>query len=252
MKKLCILLAFFTFNAKAFIINGVPTKEYKAIVELRTVDFDSTHCTASMIKKGYFLTAAHCLLGRYDQTIIRDSIKINGIEFTDIKAVYNPLFYDAFWARDHRFDIAIIKVDPKIYREELQSFETLILAQRAPSTGDRVTMVGFGGNVCPVGGWATGLGTKRVGRNTIHRIDRGMCVTKGLTVPIQSADGSASIACIGDSGGPLLSSEGEILGVTSTGGYEVINGTLDNSLTYFANVMSPGNAVFISKMLEDQ
>lgn len=252
MKKLCLSLAFYAFNVQAFIINGIPTTGYKAVVELRTVDFDSTHCTATMIKKGYFLTAAHCLLGRYDNTIIKDSVKINGFVFSNVKAVFNPLFYDAFWARDYRFDVAIIRVNPDIYKDELQSLETLRLAQRAPTIGDKVTMVGFGGNVCPVGGWATGLGTKRVGRNTILQIEDGMSVTRGLTVPLPSADGSAPIACIGDSGGPLLSATGEILGVTSTGGYEMINDQLDNSLTYFASVMAPGNAAFISKMLEEQ
>src|SRR5690606_23594238 len=84
---------------------------------------------------------------------------------------------------------------------------TIPLQTKTPQVGDEVLFIGYGGT-----GSGGGVGTKRMGVNTIRSLNRGVVHSRRRGSNPESGKDVSLIP--GDSGGPLLH-EGKLLGVAS-------------------------------------
>jgi secreted trypsin-like serine protease len=177
------------------------TTGYNPVVEIITPD--GTHlCTGTFVSSVVILTAAHCALdsGRY--SII-----------TPFNTFYssNVIHFGPGTVSDTN-DIALI-----IFNSSVSNQFYNIGTQTA--IGDILQLVGFG---CDNIDSKTGAGLKRTGSNMVDAL--GYFIQ--FVTPITSTDsgilGPDNVAgsCFGDSGGPALNSNLQVVGVTHAGGNE--------------------------------
>jgi hypothetical protein len=198
------------------ILGGIETDENKAVVFVRS---ERSGCTGTFVAKNAILTAAHCLGMKYKgKTPARD--------------IPHPRYPKGGSSAtgDARYDLRILT-----FGESLS--ETYVnISSTAPSHGDTARAIGFGCNAFdPDDEEATrGAGTKRAGNIKIDLIQAGYLAAIDSDVD----------TCPGDSGGPLLSEQGELVGVASR-----ITWSSGNINSFWADLTSEENRRFISQTL---
>lgn len=164
------------------ITDGVPTNGYPSVGLL------DNSCTATLVGKRSVLTAAHCVKNGGRATFV-----VGGKRYSSSQVFAHTTG-----------DIALVVLD-----RDVSNVKPTPLNTSKPKVGQRVTLVGFG-QTSENGG---GFGTKRMGTNTIDKVDSDSIYFKG------SGKGSSS-NCYGDSGGPAFMALGNqevVAGVTSGG-----------------------------------
>lgn len=196
----------------------VPVGQYEAIGTV-------PGCTATLIDQTTVLTAAHCVCSEQgpnashagcstrrtftlhdvhpvddpattvNESLTRKDVSIDGTVYV------NPEYGKARWLAA---DYAIIKLDVAA-NERVLNVTPIPVGLAVPNIpGEQVTAVGFGltGSDC-----STANADKRMATLTIAD-----CGPEGITL-----SNSKVFTCPGDSGGPLINSQGRIIGVTSWG-----------------------------------
>lgn len=203
---------------------------FKAVKQL-IVDGEQ-HCTATLIRPGVALTAAHCLdLLRPDELSIELSSKNKVI----IQGFYpHPKYSDQDIGSV--FDVAVIT-----FSHDSSPRDTFMgLDYDSPKTQDKVELVGFGNGKIKsdYGTEQDGAGVKRYGTNSIEEIN------ENGQIIIQSRKRQAA-AISGDSGGPLIK-EGKIIGVVSSTAYSKDR----QATTIYTSIANPENRAFIEETLK--
>lgn len=148
-----------------------------------------TTCTATLIADDIALTAAHCV--RYESS----GTGGGQVRFRTRSGTTNARVraYRSYSTRPGRSDVALLKIDEVSSR--IASPRTM--AARAPRVGEAIALWGYG---------CTERGTRSLGGKTT----------------ISARYGSSKNLCKGDSGGPLLDTAGQIIGVNSA--YNTVSG----------------------------
>lgn len=193
----------FTFSCKPAdveseirVVGGTETSRYPAVVKLG----DSMLCTGTFIASNAILTAGHC---SWEEISYENTSPNQNIPHPNFSQKKPGRILSNEVSRDLRiliFDVAVSK-------------NTLKVSATQPRAGDTATIVGFG---CDNFSARKGYGTKRVGTIEISEVTERALVLRR----------SATHGCPGDSGGPLLNTKGQIIGVTSiaaTGYTEWVN-----------------------------
>ncbi|XP_046453324.1 trypsin-1-like [Daphnia pulex] len=206
------------------IMGGASTKpnQFPWMVELLVVTADffkqsKVTCGATLIKKQYLLTAAHCIYHRKVVSITAfvgyhylDVNKFNPTGYEQVIPVSQAFIHDDFDITTMQHDLAILELaKPVRFTDQVH---TVCLAQKDSELTDAV-----------VAGWGTTevYGTKfypqlllstKVALVKLNQCRRALKeIGRFITDQSICAGGSTSDACAGDSGGPLMAS------VNSTG-----------------------------------
>lgn len=169
-------------------------------------------CTASFVTPHILLTAAHCLVKKGTQEV-RQVKTIGPHPRTMVAYRIHPDYFS-----QNETDIALIKLE----QSEGHSPPAVVapLSSHLPISGEQVRVIGFGGNqYTQEKGVVEGRGVKRFGYNTIAYTDSKYLYSKGyrhgMPPGANRPSGESSALAHGDSGGPMVNLQNEIVGVAS-------------------------------------
>ena len=207
------------------ILNGVDCSTATSpvvLLNLRGGDGLSTgSCSATVIAPRAVLTAGHCLEeGVEGVKVFRGSGE--QIEATSFHR--HPRYNGTI---DSSFDVGIV-----LTGEDIQRPAVPVLLGRDARVGEQAIIAGWGQNE---GGVSRVL---RAGTTKVAAVSAGLIETR------YTQGGAVSGVCVGDSGGPVLVSEGgtwAVAGVTSA----ISSRLCASGSNYFANLRHPDNRSFV-------
>lgn len=231
-------------SSEALLINAVPTSDYPAVVELEFLSKEGKGiCTGSFVSDQHLVTAAHCLPAPEEQGfelfITREGKKIAAASY-----IRHPQFQDlaagaAPTAKDGRYDLAVVTFPVAT------APATLALPKATGAkVGELVTLVGYG--ITATDAAFNTAHIKRMGSNTIKLAQDGIFALSDMTrkVLTQTQPGEIVAAARGDSGGPALNRQGEIVGIISRGV------KIEASVFFFlCDIASPSSQAFLKQQL---
>lgn len=214
------------------IVEGEVTTEYETVVavvpqRIRCNDAPSVMCSGTLVASNAVLSAAHCFdsmrPGLAFEIVVGDSLDGDAESVPVAEVVAHP----GFDPQNRSNDIAVLWLARSV-RSVVP--EPLPAASSAtPQAGTGVELVGFG--VTSAG--AVPDGAKRVG---LGRIAEAFADTVVVSP-------EPSVSCVGDSGGPLFTDSGQLVGVASSG-------DTGCSETSVYSLIGPAMAAFIEPVLD--
>lgn len=209
------------------ILNGTAcpsTNSPVVLVNLRDKDgLPTGACSGSVIAPRAVLTAAHCLLG---DTVTVSIWPGSGNTVPAASFQANPQYR----ANDSSSDVGVV-----LTAQDLTPPSFAVLASRDPRVGEVAALVGWGKD-------QFGNGT------TLRAGTTSVSVVGGGTLETQYSPSTASV-CSGDSGGPLLLSEGGVWAVAGVTSATTQSGSCVGATSYFAKVRNPSTLSFIVGMV---
>jgi hypothetical protein len=166
-------------------------------------------CSASYVAPDILLTAAHCIVKKGTQQA--RLIKTAGSHSREMIAYrIHPDYFT-----ENQTDLALIALE-----KSKNNPPHAPLSPKAPGSGEQVRVIGFGGNqYTEEKGVILGRGVKRFGFNSIAYSDPKYLYSKGyrhgMAPGSSRPTGVSSALAHGDSGGPMVNSQNEIVGVAS-------------------------------------
>lgn len=170
-------------------------------------------CGATLIYPDIALGAAHCSGGSvlHVGSTVRETTEFlsdQSISTTVDRRIRHPSFERATYDND----LVVLKLDAWIYDRD-----PVRLSTSSPFSGDSLTIIGFGLTS------EDGSNSNQLLEGRVEYVDSTECVktfeniTQINPSSMICAEGDGVDACNGDSGGPLLDSQGRQIGVTSFG-----------------------------------
>ena len=170
-------------------------------------------CTGTFIRDDLLLTAAHCVTSPRAATFSIYS-KVSPLDRSRPSSntvIVHPLYDGPITGSAIPYDLAFIKFPKETLPVHMAAPFTQ--ADSPPDVGSAVTMVGYGESR-PSWEWAP-VGKRLVGRNMVASISRVMGPFTMIDVSTKGTDRAAT--SYGDSGGPLYSADGKLIGITQSG-----------------------------------
>ena len=214
-------------SSRPKVTNGKRTSQYPAVVRIKN---STSSCTASFIRPNTLLTAAHCVSHRDFPVVIPD------LQVASSHIVVHPEYIETKLSTaelEQNKDIAFI-----FFSDDVGD-QTLPFKLDPPNVGDPVQLIGYGNNQYLEGTVSTGsIGVKRLGSNQIAEITETAIILIGqpnANAPgSTSPDGTNSSIGSGDSGGPLLTKAGEVIGVAAL----IVRNSADALKSFYTSLAS--------------
>lgn len=242
-------------DSAVLVTDGIETNLFPAVMKLWRASSQGA-CTAVLVERGVFLTAAHCVLQPDEKTpspLAGMTVGRDGFRNNATKVIVHPQYIGSREVRRESHDLALVFVTEV---PQLESVPPLRICNRIAARGEPVTLVGYGrtdskNSAAPLDDG--GAGTKRRGSNRVYEIREDAISLRGKTNWRKDTDppappGELSVAGKGDSGGPLIAPCG-IVGITSTGD-DIRSGRYIYGYSYYAALSSLSSIEFLGNALK--
>ena len=221
------------------VVNGRPLSEteHPSVVRV-SIDLGkgtTATCTSSIISDSVMITASHCLTidnglpAASATAVLSEGKKIEGGVIH-----LHPEYNDKTVAND----IAFVKFPEGTFKD----FKPLVLSKKIPQKGDAIKIIGFGKNDHFDG---SSGGTKRIGYSTVESVNDAVNF-RGLARPSDQS-GKDAINSQGDSGGPMIDADDEIIGISST--VDAIDAGDGKRTGHYTSIHDKNIVPFVNKFL---
>jgi S1-C subfamily serine protease len=203
------------------IAGGVRATEHNYVVKLvmnplgQTNSENQSICTGVFLDKKTVVTSAHCLQKR-DGAAILPTVHFNlgdndyTINSKTVVAYQDLVEKKQIPVEFAAYDLALVQVDCQDNQCPQDGLPFPTFALKSPASGEDVTLVGYGAS--SLGGKDGGV-DKTIGNNKVNSTENNAIIVAAKESEVSNGQ---AIATYGDSGGPLLDKNGNLLGIGSS------------------------------------